>query len=163
MPEVTGLGGRHMLSNVLQSLTISTNVTSVSQTSTSVSTANATSVNQTFTCANGEVPTGLPAPDNEYHATSANQTFTGVNGEVDYFIFDTDINGGNYVVNNYEPGSDWLIFTADQGDSVEISANDGHATYTNNTDSTHGHVDVHAAGDASGISIATITGSLLYL
>jgi hypothetical protein len=105
---------------------------------------------------------GLPAPDNEHHATSASQTLTGVNGEVDYFIFDTDIDDGNYVVNNYEPKSDWLIFTADPGDSVEVFASDGHATYTNNTDSTHGHVDVNGVRDASGISIAVVAGSLLF-
>jgi hypothetical protein len=112
---------------------------------------------------NGEVPTGLPAPDNEYRATSANQTFTGVNGEVDYFIFDTDIDRGNYVVNNYEPGSDWLIFTSDPGESVEVSARDGHVTYTNNTASTHGQVDVNAVGDGFGTSIATVTGPLIFI
>src|SRR3712207_6019801 len=120
-----------MLSKALQSLTISANATSVSQTSTSVSTANATSVSQTSTSVNGEVPTGLPAPDNEDHATSENQTFTGVNGQVDYFRFKTDIDGGNYAVNNYEPELDWLIFTSDKGDSLEVSALDGHVTYTN--------------------------------
>jgi hypothetical protein len=112
---------------------------------------------------NGEVSTVLPAPDNAYHATSATQTFTGVNGEVDYFIFDTNINGGNYLVNNYEPGLDLLIFTADPGDSVEISARDSHVTYTNNTDSTHGQVDVNAVGDVFGTSIATVTGSLIFI
>jgi hypothetical protein len=106
---------------------------------------------------------GLPAPDNEYYATSASQTFTGVNGEVDYFIFDTNIDSGNYVVNNYEPEFDWLIFTADSGDSVEASAINGRVTYTNSTDSTHGHVDVNVVGDASGTSIATIAGDLIFL
>lgn len=112
---------------------------------------------------NGKVPTVLPAPDNEYHATSANQTFTGANGEVDYFIFDTNIDVGNYVVNSYEPELDWLIFTADPGDGVEISASDGRVTYTNTTESTHGHVDVTGAGDISGVSITTVMGSLKFV
>jgi len=110
---------------------------------------------------------GLPEPDNEHHATSENQILTGVNGEVDHFIFDTDIDGGNYVVNNYEPGSDWLVFISDPGDSVEITGINGDVTYTNNTDSSNGRVHVNPVGDASGISIAniaesaTITGSAI--
>ncbi len=102
---------------------------------------------------------GLPEPDKEHHATSANQNFTGVNGEVDHFIFDTDIDGGSYIVNNYEPELDWLVFISDPGDSVEVTAVDGDVTYTNNTDATNGHVHVNSVGDASGISIANIVGS----
>ena len=102
---------------------------------------------------------GLPKPDNEHHAITANRTFTGVNGEVDHFIFDTDIDGGSYVVNNYEPGSDWLVFISDPGDSAEITAIDGDVTYTNNADPTNGHVHVNPVGDASGISITNIMGS----
>ncbi|GEO18085.1 hypothetical protein [Microvirga aerophila] len=101
--------------------------------------------------------TGLSEPDHVHHATSESQTFTGVNGEVDHFIFDTDIDGGNYIVNNYEPGSDWLIFASGPSDSVEITAIDGDVTYTVNTDSAQGRVHVNPVGDVFGTSIATIT------
>ena len=162
-----------MLSGLLESLMISANAkstsqastsvsttsaTSASQTSTSVSTANASSISQTLTGLNGELPT----PDNEYRATSANQTFIGVNGEVDYFIFNTKTGDGHYVVDNYEPDLEWLIFLADPGDSVDVYASNDHVTYTNITASTDENVDDHAVGEATGISIATITGDLLF-
>jgi hypothetical protein len=89
--------------------------------------------------------------------TSENQTFTGVNGKVDHSIFDADIDEGNYIVNNYEPGSDRLISISDPIDSVEITAIDSDITYTNNADSAHGH----AVGEVVGGSIATTTGAAI--
>lgn len=101
----------------------------------------------------------LSEPENEHYATFAKQTFSGVNGEVDHFIFDTDIDRGSYEVKNYEPGSDWLVFISDQGESVEITAIYSDVTYTSSTDSTSGHVHVNPSGEASGISVANLSRS----
>jgi len=105
---------------------------------------------------------GLPKPDNEFYTTSTSQIFTGVTGEVDYFIFDTNMSG-RYIVNNYEPESDWLIFKSDSGDSLEIASVEDRVTYMNDTDATYGQVNVNAAGYTSGMSILSVSGPLIFL
>jgi hypothetical protein len=110
-----------------------------------------------------ELVWGLREPDHEHHATSENQIFTGVNGDVDHFIFDTDIDGGDYIVNNYEPGLDWLIFVSGRNDSIEVTAIESDVMYTNNNASAHGHVHVNPAGGVLGTSIAIITESSMFI